>query len=106
MSGIQCLQQIECFRAAYFAEDDAVRTKPQRLPQQIADRDRRHIRLGTPRFEPHQIRRRQVDFRRIIDDHDPVRRRDECAERIQQRGLSGTRPTADQDRAPCFDGGA
>src|SRR5262245_39190415 len=56
VSGVQRLQQVERFGAAYFADEDAIRPMPQGRTKQVRDRDRRQwrflaeCRLCTPGF--------------------------------------------------------
>src|SRR4029450_3669344 len=42
MSGVECLEKVECLRTAHLADEDAVGTMSQCRSYQISDRHRRH----------------------------------------------------------------
>ena len=59
--GIECLQQIECFRATHFTYDDSIRTVPQRGTEEVRDCHWRQWKGATkggttlPRFKAHIV---------------------------------------------------
>ena len=97
VAGVQRLQQVERFPAAHLADDDAVRSMPQRRPEQVANRHGRQTRLLASRLEPDQVRPVDLQLRRVLDQHDAVVGRQERRERVQQRRLARARAAADQD---------
>ena len=60
MAGVESLKKVECFSAAYLANENTVWSMPECRPQQIGNRHRRQWslvskwRLGPPGFEPQQ----------------------------------------------------
>ena len=97
MAGVQRLQQIERFAAAHLADDDAVGAMPQGRAEQLPNGDGWQPNLLTTSLEPHQVRPINLEFRRVLDEHDSVVHGEERGERVQERGLARTRPAADQD---------
>ena len=102
---VEGLQQIECLRAAYLAHDDSIGSVPESGPQQVRDRDGRQRRfmserhLGPSRFESEQVRLVEMDFRSLLDYNDPIAIRDPRCQGVQQRRLSRSRPSGDEDVA-------
>src|SRR5262249_38271041 len=54
MAGVHCLQQVECFRSAHLAHDDAFGAHTQAVLDEITHRDFAFtLEIGRPRFEAH-----------------------------------------------------
>ena len=83
---------------ADLTDDDAVGTHAQRVLHEVARDD-----LATPfgvrrsRLEANHVLLLQPELGRVLDRDDTLVARDERAQRVQQRGLSGTGTAGDQD---------
>ena len=103
MSGVERLQKVERLRAAHLADEDPVRTMPQRRSHQVGDRHRRHRlflaerRLRSSRLEPDEIRLVDPDLGRLLDQDDAVLRRDRLRDGVEERRLARARPAGDED---------
>ena len=92
---IERLQQVERFRAAYFAHENSIRAMSERRPEQVGNRHRRQRcflaqrDLCAARLEANQVWFVDQYFRRFLDEHDPVRRWNVRRQSIQQRRLAG-----------------
>ena len=110
MSGVERLQQVKGFRAAYLAHEDAVGPMAQRRAEQVRDGDGRQGRLlaegrlRAPRLEPHQVRFVDRDLGGLFDQDDAIRVGNCGGERVQQCRLSGAGSPGDQDVAAVPNG--
>ena len=80
-----------------FQEQDPIGPVSQGRPQQVANAHRRHADLLSARLEANQVRRLQLQLRRVLDHDQSVVRGQEGRERVEQGGLARPRPAADQD---------
>ena len=93
MAGVEGLKKVECFSAAYLANENTVWSMPECRAQQIGNRHRRQWslvskwRLGPPGFQPHDVWFVQVDFSGFLNHHDAVATWDVCGQRVEQCGL-------------------
>ena len=94
---VQKLQKIECLASANLAENDAVRAVAESCFQKVADRHCRHAVLRLPGLEPDEIRLGHLNFGGVFNEKDSLVLGDEFPEDIQERGLAGPGPAADQD---------
>ena len=89
MTGIHCLQQVECFGAADLADDDAFRPHAQAVPNQVA-----HgyltlaFEIGRTGLEPHHMRLLQLQLGRILAGDDPFVLVDVARKRVEKRRLA------------------
>ena len=65
--------------------------------QQFADRDCRQIALRAPRLKAHDVRLVNLQLCSVLNDHNPITRRNERRQRIKQRRLAGAGSATDQD---------
>ena len=99
MARVPCLEHVQRFAPANFADDDAVRPKPERRAHQV--RHRRDAGTGTQR---HAVRRRALELARILDeDHPLVLRRELGEKRVGEGRLARAGPAGDQDVAALYD---
>ncbi len=98
VAGIHRLQEVECFRSADFADDDAFRTHAEAVPDQFAHRDLTlALDVGRTGFQAHHMRLLQLKFRGVFAGNDAFVVFDELGETIEQRGLAGTGAAGDQN---------
>ncbi len=95
MAGVLRLQHVECFGAAYLADDDAVRPKPQcRADQGSQQNDAGH---GAQR---HVVRRGALQFPSVFDQqYLLVEAGDHGEQGVGEGGLAGAGAADDQDVA-------
>ena len=78
MAGVERLQQVERFRTAHLADEDAIGTMAERRAHQVGDGHgghrlflaERHLRSS--RLEPNEVRLVDEDLGRLFDQHDAV----------------------------------
>lgn len=107
MPGVQRRQQVDHLRASDLADDDAVRTHAQRLPDQLAQRDLPGaLDVGAARHQPNQVGMLRLQFRGVLHTEDPFAlvHRPECSG--QQGGLARPGAARDQEGQPRGDDGA
>jgi hypothetical protein len=74
---VECLEKVECFRAANLTHDDPIGTMTQCRSHQIGDRDRRHRlllaewRLSSSRFEANEVGLLNTDLRCLFNQDKP-----------------------------------
>ena len=94
------LQQIERLRSAHFAHDDPFGPHTQAVLDQIAHRDLSGaFEIGRTRFQPHDVRLLQLQFRRVFAGDDPLVGFDVVGQAIEQRRLARARAAGDDDVA-------
>src|SRR5882724_7523368 len=98
VTGIQELQQVECLAGPDLTQDDSVWAVTKRSLQKIADRYGWDAALLAARFEPDEIRLKQVQFRGVFDEDDPLVLGNESRKRRRERGLTAAGTAADQER--------
>ena len=73
MARVHRLQQVERFRAADLADDDAFRTHTQAVLDEIAHRDLAFaFEVGRARFQTHHVRLLQLKFGRVLAGDDAL----------------------------------
>ena len=99
VAGIHRLQHVQSRSVTHLADDDPVRSHPQRRPDQIPDTDLQvSFQIRVPRFQTDDVLCvRNPQFRRILDRDDPFLLRHEFRKRIQKRRLSRVGPAADKN---------
>ncbi len=101
MAGVQSDEQLDHLGAAELADDQPVRTHPQRLTHQLAQRDgARAFDVGGAGHQPHRVRVVEHDLGGVLDDHEPLGRRHQPEQRTEQRRLARTRAAGDDEREP------
>jgi len=98
VTGIQELQQVRMPRRTGPHPDDSVWAVTKRSLQKIADRYGWDAALLAARFEPDEIRLKQVQFRGVFDEDDPLVLGNESRKRRRERGLTAAGTAADQER--------
>src|SRR5665213_1601921 len=98
MAGIHRLQHVHGFRAADFAQDDAVGAHAQRVLQKVADGDLAlAFEVGRTRLEPYDVRLLQLQFGSVLDGDDALARVDHLRHGVEQGGLARARAARDQN---------
>ncbi len=89
MAGVHRLQHVERFGAANLADDDPVRTHPQRVAHERALIDLpAPLDIRRPRFERDDVVLLQLEFGRILDGDDPFGVVDHPGQRVEERRLA------------------
>ena len=102
MTGVHCLQHVERLPAPHLANDDPVRTHPQRSPQQRADVDRaRALDARRSRLERDHIALGEAELGGVLDRHDALALPDREGERVERGGLPA-RGAAGHEDAPTL----
>ena len=97
MAGVHGLQQVEGFRSAHFADDDAFGAHAQAVAHQIAHGDLAlAFQIGRPRFQPHHVRLLQLQFGGVFAGDDAFFFVDERGQAVEQRGLARAGAARDQ----------
>src|SRR5229473_4587595 len=97
MAGVHGLQQVERFRSADFADDDAFRTHAEAVADQFAHRYLTFtLDVGWTGFQAHHMRLLQLKFRGVFAGNDAFVVLDELGEAVEQRGLAGAGTARDQ----------
>ena len=101
MAGVHRLEHLVGLGAPHLADDDAVRTHPQGVDQQVAHRDLAGA-LGAhgPRLQAHDVRLLHLKLRRVLDGDEPLAVGDLARERVHEGGLAGAGAAADEDVEP------
>ena len=108
--GVQRIEQVECFTAAYFANDQPVRPVPQRRFDQIPNGDRRDclrtraVNLFLSRFEAKDVWMVDLQFGCILNDAQALVLRDEVDQSLREGRFAGVGPAGDQDCLAIADG--
>ena len=97
MARVQKLQKVECLASANLAENDAVWAMPEGGLQEVTDRHCRYSVLRLPGLEPDKVRLGHLNLSRVLDEKDSFVFRDELPENVQECGLAGPGPSADED---------
>src|SRR5581483_2613455 len=103
MPGVEQLQEVEGFRAAYLAQQDPVRAVTQAGFEQVADRDRGQPTLFRPRFKAYEIWDVNLDFCRVLNHQYTFVPGDESGQGRKQCRLAGSRTPCDQNVLPPSD---
>src|SRR6202035_5992294 len=102
VAGIHGLQQVERFRSADFADDDALRAHTQAVADQFAHGDLTlALDVGRPGFQPHHMRLLQLKFGGVFAGDDAFVVVDELRQAIQQRGLARAGAAGNQHVGPA-----
>ena len=97
MAGVHGLQQVERFRSADFADDDAFRPHTQAVADQFAHGDLAFaLDIGRAGFQTHHMRLLQLKFGGVFAGDDAFVVVDVVGQAVQQRGLAGAGAAGDQ----------
>ena len=97
VTGVERLQQVEGFAAAYLADHDSVGAHPQRRAHEVAHGGGAGaLTVRGPCLEPHHMRLREAQLRGLLDRDDATVAVDAAGERVQQRGLARARTAGDE----------
>src|SRR3984957_2415439 len=100
MTGVHRLKQIEGFRSAHLADDDAFWPHAQTVFDQVTHRDLADaLKIRRTRFKPHDMRLLQLELGRVLASDDSLIEVDIVRQAIQERGLAGARAAGDDDVA-------
>ena len=89
VAGVHRLEHVEGFGAANLANDDPVRTHPQRVAHERALIDLpAPLDIRRPRFERDDVILLELQFGRVLDGDDPFGVVDHTGERVEQGGLA------------------
>jgi hypothetical protein len=89
VTGIHGLQQIECFRSADFADDDAFRSHTQAVADEVAHRDLPFtLEVGRPGFQPHDMGLLKLKLGGVFAGDDAFVVVDKLGEAVQERRFS------------------
>src|ERR1700682_52309 len=88
MAGVKCLQKIEGFAAAHFAQNNAIWPVTHCGPEEITNSDRALVGPFSSCLKLHQVLKRDLNLRRVFDQHDPFFRINERGQCIEHRGFS------------------
>ena len=98
MTGVHRLKHVQRFAAAAFADHNPIRTHPQRVANQIADGDRPPpLDIRRTRLQPYQMLLMKLQLRGILDRDNPFPVRQKGAQHVEQRRLSRSGTSRDQD---------
>ena len=102
MAGVHSLQEVEGFRSAHLAHDDAFRPHTQAVLDQVAHGDLAFaFQIGRARFEAHRVRLLQLQLGGVLAGDDALVAVDELGEAIEQRGLAGAGAAGDDGVDPA-----
>src|SRR5690606_13861774 len=100
VAGVHGLQQIEHFRAAHLAHDDALWAHAQAVLDEIAHGDLAlAVEVGRPGLQPHHMRLLELKLRRGLAGDDALVAVDVVRETIEQGRLAGARAAGNDDVA-------
>ena len=103
MTGVHRLQQVEGFRSAHLADDNPLGAHPEAVLDQITHGDLAHsLKVWRARFEPDHMRLLKLKFSRVLAGDGPFREVDEAGERVEERGLAGSRTARNQGVQPAL----
>ena len=98
VTGVHGLQQVECFRSADFADDDAFRAHTEAISHQFAHGDLAlAFDVGRTGFQPHHMRLLQLKFCGVFAGNNALVVVDVLGETVEQRGFSGAGAAGNQD---------
>jgi hypothetical protein len=89
VAGIHCLQKVERFGSAHFADDDPLGAHTQAVFHEIAHRYRaRPFKIGWARLKPHDVGLLQLEFGGVLAGDDALVCLDIIREAVEQRRLA------------------
>ena len=95
---IHRLEHVERLWAADLADDDPVGSHTQSVAHEIANRDLSHsLDVLRPSLQAKDVCLLQLELRCVLDRDNALRVGDGLRQRVQQRGLTGTRTARDED---------
>src|ERR1700756_2421255 len=101
MTGIHRLQHVKCFFAADFADDDAVGAHAETIDKELTLANRSHaLDVGGTGLQPDNILLCKLQFRGVLDGHEPLILRYVLREDIQERRLARTCAAGHEDTDP------
>ena len=107
VAGVERGQQVAHLRAADLADDQPVGPHPQRLPDQVAQRDPAGaLDVGRPGHQPDHVRVPGPQLLGVLDDQQPLRGSTALSSAARMRGLAGAGAAGDQEREPGGQHGA
>src|SRR5688572_22830084 len=104
VASVHGLEHVEGFATAAFADDDAIGPHAQAVAHEIADGDHTlAFDIRRPRFERYEMRRVELELRRVFDGDDAFAARNEIREDVEERGLARARAAGDHDVLAALD---
>ena len=101
VTGVHRGQQVGDLGAAHLADHEPVRPHPQRLPDEVGQRDGAgELGVGRAALHPDHVRVRGRELAGVLDDDDPLVRRDQREQGREQRRLAAAGAAADQEGEP------
>ena len=98
MTGVHGLEHVQGLTATDLADDDAIGSHPERVPDQIADGDlAAALDVGRPGLERNDVGLGEAELGGVFDRDEPLLVRDGTREDAEQRGLAAPRTSADHD---------
>jgi hypothetical protein len=95
VTGVEGGEQVGDLAAAHLADHQTVGAHPQRLAHQVAEAHRAGaLHVGRPGQQPDDVRVGRGELRRVLAEHQPLRRRQLAQQRREQRGLARTGASA------------
>ena len=105
MTGVHCLEHVESFSAAAFADDDSVWPHTESISNEVCGGDSTTaLDIWWSGFEPEHVFLLQLEFCGIFDSNDTVVIGDEAGEGIEKSCFPGAGAAGDDDIEPCFHG--
>ena len=102
MAGIHGLQQVERFRSAHLADDDAFGPHTQTVADQIAHGDLAFaLEIRRPRFQSHHVRLLQLQFGRVLAGDDTLVVVDIAGQAVEQRRFAGAGAAGNKNIHPA-----
>src|SRR3984957_8000946 len=96
VTGVHRLEQIEGFRSANLADDDAFGPHAQAVLYEITHGDLADaFQIRRARLEPHYMGLLELEFGRVLAGDDSLIKVDIVRQTIQERSLAGARPAGD-----------
>ncbi len=106
VAGVHRLEHVQRGAVADLADDDAVGPHPQRVADEVADRDlAAPLDVRRPRLQPQHVVLVQLQLGGVLDRDDPLVGRDEAGQHVERRRLAGAGAAADQDVEPAAHAG-
>ena len=100
MAGVHRLQQVEGLRSAHLADDDALGTHAQAVPDEVAHGDLAlALEVGRARLEAHDVRLLELKLGRVLAGDDALVVLDVAGEAVEQRRLARAGAAGDEDVA-------
>jgi len=104
MARVHGLEHVQHLVAAHLADHDAVGTHTERVPDEVALRDRAaSFDVRRTGLEPHHVRLLELELRRVLDRDDALALGDVAREDVEERRLAGARTARDQGVDPRAD---